>query len=131
MKRIFDILSRREKRPTDTIKAVDLQASQVASLYCPCVVSHSSFTNQRKLGNKSDNCTDQSGDTPGGGLIVRDNGVTMGPETENEQECRWRADNQTTHGDQARSQHSPWSPMFASCFVSEEHPPVFCQTTDC
>ena len=32
---------KREKRPTDTIKAVDSQASLVASLYCPLVVSHS------------------------------------------------------------------------------------------
>ena len=31
----------REKGPTDTIKTVDSQASLVASLYCPLVVSHS------------------------------------------------------------------------------------------
>ena len=59
-----------------------------------CLAFLVSLTNQRKLGNKSDNCTDQSGDTPSAIQLVfncpgqwSDNG---GPETENEQECRCR-----------------------------------------
>lgn len=90
------ILSRgkkREKRPTDTIKAVDSQASLVASLYCPVVVSHSCSHSQIRgsLAIKVITALIRAEIHPlpsSGGLIVRDNGVTMDLETENEQECR-------------------------------------------
>lgn len=140
------ILSRgkdREKRPTDTIKAVDSQASLVASLYCPVVVSHSCSHSQIRgsLAIKVITALIRAEIHPlpsSGGLIVRDNGVTMGTRRlRMSRNADVEADNQTpTHADQVRySPRSPaWSPP-AQCLPRvlcqmKHPPPVFFQTKD-
>ena len=91
----------REKRPTDTIKAVDSQASLVASLYCPVVVSHSWSHSQIRgsLAIKVITALIRAEIHPPPSslcLIVPDNGVTMGARRlRMSRNADVRADNQT------------------------------------